>query len=239
MPTAIEELLRFDTPLSLFERWVLDAGRGRRRRARARRGGRDAVRVGEPRRPAPSSEPDDLDLARDPNPYLSFGAGIHYCLGAPLAKLELGDRLRDAAAARAAARAGRGAALEADVRPARARVAPRPDLSGRCATSRSATRTRSAPRSRRPTAGRTGWSRRSDRDEPRLELVANLGVNGYTSADLIRDELPALGAPAARVRQRPDRRQRRRPGRPARDVRGERRADPRHAPRPPARRTAS
>ena len=31
-----------------------------------------------------------LDLARDPNPYLSFGAGIHYCLGAPLAKLELG-----------------------------------------------------------------------------------------------------------------------------------------------------
>ena len=30
--------------------------------------------------------------------------------------------------------------------------------------------------------------------EPRLELVANLGVNGYTSADLIRDELPALDA---------------------------------------------
>jgi len=33
--------------------------------------------------------PDDLDLGRSPNPYLSFGAGIHYCLGAPLAKLEL------------------------------------------------------------------------------------------------------------------------------------------------------
>ena len=29
--------------------------------------------------------------------------------------------------------------------------------------------------------------------EPTLELVANLGVNGYTSADLIRRELPALG----------------------------------------------
>ena len=29
-------------------------------------------------------------------------------------------------------------------------------------------------------------------NEPTLELVANLGVNGYTSADLIRDELPAL-----------------------------------------------
>ena len=37
-----------------------------------------------------SPDPDALDLARDPNPYLSFGAGIHYCLGAPLAKLELG-----------------------------------------------------------------------------------------------------------------------------------------------------
>ena len=36
--------------------------------------------------------------------------------------------------------------------------------------------------------------------EPRLELVANLGVNGYTSADLIRDELPALERPPARVR---------------------------------------
>ena len=33
---------------------------------------------------------DTLDLARDPNPMVSFGAGIHYCLGAPLAKLELG-----------------------------------------------------------------------------------------------------------------------------------------------------
>ena len=31
-------------------------------------------------------------------------------------------------------------------------------------------------------------------DEPGLELVANLGVNGYTSADLIRHELPALEA---------------------------------------------
>ena len=38
----------------------------------------------------PSTGADDLDLARDPNPYISFGAGIHYCLGAPLAKLELG-----------------------------------------------------------------------------------------------------------------------------------------------------
>ena len=41
------------------------------------------------RDPAAFDRADDLDLDRSPNPYLSFGAGIHYCLGAPLAKLEL------------------------------------------------------------------------------------------------------------------------------------------------------
>jgi cytochrome P450 len=33
--------------------------------------------------------PDELDVARDPNPHVSFGAGVHFCLGAPLARLEL------------------------------------------------------------------------------------------------------------------------------------------------------
>jgi len=89
LPTAIEELLRFDTPLSLFERWVLEPieidG------LEIPRGGEVALLFGSANRdPAAFAEPDVLDLARDPNPYLSFGAGIHYCLGAPLAKLELG-----------------------------------------------------------------------------------------------------------------------------------------------------
>lgn len=89
LPTAVEELLRFDTPLSMFERWVLEPieidG------LQIPRGGEVALLFASANRdPAAFPNPEVLDLTRDPNPYLSFGAGIHYCLGAPLAKLELG-----------------------------------------------------------------------------------------------------------------------------------------------------
>jgi len=86
--TATEELLRYDTPLPMFERWVLQdfdfsgvhLQRGMEVGLLYASGNRD------PRRFA---DPDRLDLTRKDNPHLTFGLGIHYCIGAPLARIEL------------------------------------------------------------------------------------------------------------------------------------------------------
>jgi cytochrome P450 len=88
IPTAVDELLRYDTPLQMFERWVLeDIEVGD---VRIARGQELALLFGSANRdPAAFSDPDRLDIARDPNPHVSFGAGVHYCLGAPLARMEL------------------------------------------------------------------------------------------------------------------------------------------------------
>lgn len=88
VPTAVDELLRFDTPLQMFERWVLDDVEidG----VTVPRGEELALLFGSANRDADAfADPDRLDLGRDPNPHISFGAGIHYCLGAPLARMEL------------------------------------------------------------------------------------------------------------------------------------------------------
>ncbi|MGW1052452.1 cytochrome P450 [Streptomyces sp. NPDC002586] len=88
IPSAIEELMRYDTPLQLFERWVLDDieidG------TTVPRGAEIAMLFGSANHdPAVFTDPDRLDLTRADNPHISFSAGIHYCIGAPLARIEL------------------------------------------------------------------------------------------------------------------------------------------------------
>jgi unspecific monooxygenase len=93
IPSAIEELLRYDTPLQLFERWVLDdieiGG------TTIPRGSEIAMLFGSANHdPAVFTDPGRLDLTRADNPHVSFSAGIHYCIGAPLARIELGASMR-------------------------------------------------------------------------------------------------------------------------------------------------
>jgi len=88
LPTALEELLRYDTPLQMFERWVLEDIEVRG--VRIARGAEVALLFGSANRdPSRFPDPDRLDITRADNPHISFGAGVHYCLGAPLARVEL------------------------------------------------------------------------------------------------------------------------------------------------------
>ncbi|MGV9560222.1 cytochrome P450 [Streptomyces sp. NPDC003522] len=93
VPSAVEELMRHDTPLQLFERWVLDDieidG------TVVPRGAEIAMLFGSANHdPAVFADPDRLDLTRAENPHISFSAGIHYCIGAPLARMELAASMR-------------------------------------------------------------------------------------------------------------------------------------------------
>jgi cytochrome P450 len=94
VPTALEELLRFDTPLPMFERWVLEDIE--LHGVRILRGSELALQFASANRdPDGFDRVEELLLDRKPNPHVSFGAGIHYCLGAPLAKLEMGILFRE------------------------------------------------------------------------------------------------------------------------------------------------
>jgi len=84
----VEELLRFDPPLHLFTRYALEdlAFRG----IRLKKGETVGLLLGAANRdPERFAEPDRFNAGRSPNPHVSFGAGIHFCIGAPLARLEI------------------------------------------------------------------------------------------------------------------------------------------------------
>lgn len=86
---AVEELLRWDSPLQLFERWVLEPGVEIAGQELAV-GDEIAMLFGcgqrDPRR---FVEPDRFDVGRNEPAHLGFGGGIHFCVGAPLARQEL------------------------------------------------------------------------------------------------------------------------------------------------------
>ncbi len=91
--SAVDELLRFDTPLPMFERWVLEdmdfAGvelkQGMELALMYASGNRDPNRF---------AAPNQINFSRENNQHLTFGLGTHYCIGAPLARLEMGVALR-------------------------------------------------------------------------------------------------------------------------------------------------
>jgi cytochrome P450 len=88
VPTAVEEMIRYDSPLQLFERTAKADVRISEVTIAA--GGKIAALLGAANRdPAAFSDPDRFDVGREPNPHIGFGAGLHFCLGAPLARMEL------------------------------------------------------------------------------------------------------------------------------------------------------
>jgi cytochrome P450 len=88
LPTAIEELMRFDSPLQLFERTATeDVEVGG---VTVPAGQKIAALLGAANHdPAAFEAPETLDVGRTDNPHISFGAGVHFCIGAPLARVEL------------------------------------------------------------------------------------------------------------------------------------------------------
>ena len=88
MDSAVEEMLRYNGPVGATTmRWALEDVEMHGQVIPAG----DMVLaslLGADRDPAVFQNPDVFDITRDPNPHIAFGHGIHYCLGAPLARLE-------------------------------------------------------------------------------------------------------------------------------------------------------
>ena len=89
---TVEEMLRFDSALQLFERTATeDVQVGE---VTVEEGQKIAALLGAANRdPAVFEAPDEFRVDRTPNNHLAFGVGVHFCLGAPLARMELGESL--------------------------------------------------------------------------------------------------------------------------------------------------
>jgi unspecific monooxygenase len=89
-------MLRFDSALQLFERTAtedVEFAHGSRGVV-VEEGQRIAALLGAANRdPAVFDQPDEFRVDRTPNSHLAFGVGVHFCLGAPLARMELAESL--------------------------------------------------------------------------------------------------------------------------------------------------
>jgi len=87
LPRAIEEMLRYDPPVQATGRFV---------KSSINLGGAEIlagtfaimVLAAANRDPAQFKDPEKFDITRDPNEHVAFGEGIHFCIGAPLARME-------------------------------------------------------------------------------------------------------------------------------------------------------
>ncbi|HMO96081.1 MAG TPA: cytochrome P450, partial [Tepidiformaceae bacterium] len=88
VPAAVEELTRWDSATQYVARWATsDVPIGKRT---IRKGQKVYAMIGAANRdPERFPDPDRIDLDRTNNRHLSFGMGIHFCLGTPLARVQL------------------------------------------------------------------------------------------------------------------------------------------------------
>jgi cytochrome P450 len=90
--TALEEMMRFDSPLHMFERTATtETVIGE---TTVLEGQKVVAMLGSANRDEEAFEDTDrFDITRKHNPHIAFGAGIHFCIGAPLARLEMANSL--------------------------------------------------------------------------------------------------------------------------------------------------